>query len=112
MLVDIASQREWKSTPYKGVTVSVLAVNDEGGCQALLRLEPHAKLPDHRHTGKECIYLFSGCLMVNDTRIDEGDFVSLASAEIHRVVAITTSIYMSISEKSGTEIVDMEEPVS
>ena len=108
MLVDIAVKREWKTTPYHGVTVSVLAENDAGGAQALLRLKAHAELPRHRHTGKENIYLLSGSIMVNDIRLHEGDFVSLAGEEIHKVIAMETSIYMSVSEKSGTELIDTD----
>ena len=71
----MASDGEWVQTPIPGVRMKILAIDRaHDRVTMLLRGEPGATYPAHRHTGPEECYVISGSLVVEGQRLRAGDF--------------------------------------
>jgi len=70
-----ASDGEWVQTPVPGVRMKILAIDRaRDRVTMLLRGEPGATYPAHRHTGPEDCYVIRGSLIVEGQRLRAGDF--------------------------------------
>ena len=70
-----AADGEWVQTPIPGVRVKVLSIDRlRDRVTMLLRAEPGARYPAHRHSGPEECYVISGSVMVEGRRLQAGDF--------------------------------------
>ena len=71
----IASHLDWVQTPVPGVRMKVLAVDRvRDRVTMLLRGEPGATYPAHRHTGPEECYVIKGSLFIEGQLLRAGDF--------------------------------------
>jgi quercetin dioxygenase-like cupin family protein len=71
----MASHGEWVQTPLRGVRMKILAIDRQGDrVTMLLRGEPGATYPAHRHTGAEECYVISGSLVIEGQLLRAGDF--------------------------------------
>lgn len=70
-----STEGTWVETPVPGVRVKILAI-DRGRDQVtmLLKAEPGARYPAHRHSGPEECYVISGSLIVEGRVLRAGDF--------------------------------------
>src|SRR5262245_25028733 len=70
-----ASDGNWVQTPVAGVRIKILAIDRaRDRVTMLLRGEPGATYPAHRHTGPEECYVISGSLVVEGRVLRAGDF--------------------------------------
>jgi anti-sigma factor ChrR (cupin superfamily) len=70
-----AAEGEWVTTPLPGVRIKVLSIDRlRDRVTMLLRAEPGARYPAHRHSGPEDCYVISGSVMVEGRRLRAGDF--------------------------------------
>jgi anti-sigma factor ChrR (cupin superfamily) len=66
---------EWVQTPVPGVRMKILAIDRaRDRVTMLLRGEPGATYPAHRHTGPEDCYVIRGSLVVEGQLLRAGDF--------------------------------------
>jgi anti-sigma factor ChrR (cupin superfamily) len=70
-----AAEGAWVETPVPGVRMKILAI-DRARDQVtmLLRAEPGARYPAHRHSGPEECYVISGSVIVEGQVLHPGDF--------------------------------------
>jgi anti-sigma factor ChrR (cupin superfamily) len=70
-----AADGEWVQTGVPGVRMKVLAI-DRGRDRVtmLVRGEPGARYPAHRHSGPEECYVIRGSVVVEGRRLEAGDF--------------------------------------
>ena len=79
-----ASDGEWVQTPVRGVRMKILAIDRERDrVTMLLRGEPGATYPAHRHTGSEECYVLKGSLVVEGRLLRAGDFHHADGASEH-----------------------------
>jgi anti-sigma factor ChrR (cupin superfamily) len=70
-----ASGGEWVKSPLPGITMKILAIDRaEDRVTMLIRGEPGATYPAHRHTGPEECYVIRGSLVVEGQILRAGDF--------------------------------------
>ena len=70
-----ASEGEWLPTPVPGVWMKILALDrPRDRVTMLLRGEPGARYPAHRHTGPEECYVIRGSVFVEGQLLTAGDF--------------------------------------
>jgi len=79
-----ASDGEWVQTPVRGIRMKILAIDRERDrVTMLLRGEPGATYPAHRHTGPEECYVIRGSLVVEGQLLQAGDFHHAEGASAH-----------------------------
>jgi anti-sigma factor ChrR (cupin superfamily) len=70
-----ATDGEWVQTPVPGVTMKILAIDRaRDRVTMLLKGEPGARYPAHRHTGPEECYVIRGSLVIEGRLLRAGDF--------------------------------------
>jgi quercetin dioxygenase-like cupin family protein len=70
-----AADGEWVETPVPGVRMKILAIDrTRNRVTMLLRGEPGARYPAHRHSGPEECFVISGSLFVEGRVLRPGDF--------------------------------------
>jgi len=81
-----ASRPEWQE-PGPGICCKVLATDTERNRVSLVvRLEPGADYPPHRHAGIEEVYMLEGELKVDDKTLYPGDYLRSEPGTVdHRV---------------------------
>jgi anti-sigma factor ChrR (cupin superfamily) len=82
-----ASQVEWRSAGVPGVMMKTLFVDKAtGNVTSLLKVEPGAIYPAHRHAGTEHTYVIDGDVIFNDHELDTGDYEVAMAASDHSSV--------------------------
>jgi hypothetical protein len=81
-----AAKLEW-SEVAKGISCKVLALDAETRrVTMLVRLAPGTEYPPHCHGGVEELHLLHGELMINDKKVQAGEFVRAEAGTVdHRV---------------------------
>ncbi len=70
-----ATDGQWLASAIPGITVKVLSMDRARNSATLLvRAEPGAVYPPHRHSGNEDCYVLSGSIQVAGQRLFAGDF--------------------------------------
>jgi anti-sigma factor ChrR (cupin superfamily) len=70
-----AGDGEWLQTPLPGVRMKILAIDRaRDRVTMLLRGEPGASYPAHRHTGPEECYVIRGSVIIEGQVLRAGDF--------------------------------------
>ena len=79
-----AQDLDWTQSPVPGVRMKILAI-DRGRDRVtlLLKGEPGATYPAHRHTGPEECYVIRGSLVVEGQLLRAGDFHYAQSGSTH-----------------------------
>jgi hypothetical protein len=82
----IPDPRPWTPTPLPGISRSILHVDIQAGrVTAYYHLEPGARIPTHRHTDEEDVYMLEGDLHCADgTVLGAGDYLRSAAGTRHR----------------------------
>lgn len=71
----LARDGEWVSTPVPGLRIKVLALDRaRDRVTMLIKGEPGATYPAHRHTGPEECFVISGSVVVEGQLLRPGDF--------------------------------------
>ena len=70
-----ADEGQWNDSGLPGIRVKILAVDRQRGLVTmLLRGEPGARYPSHRHSAPEECYVIRGSVTINDRLLRAGDF--------------------------------------
>lgn len=87
-----ANQLEWRSAGVPGVMMKRLFVDKStGNVTWLLKVEPGAVYPAHRHAGLEHTYVIDGDVIFNDHELDTGDYE----------VAMATTAHSTVTSREG-----------
>lgn len=78
---------DWTTVPGVGIEVKVLNRDDDRDVNTtLVRMDPGAVIPTHRHLAEEEIYVVQGDLLVGDVLMRAGDYCHAAAGALHRSV--------------------------
>jgi hypothetical protein len=77
------SKIDWEPMAYAGCWTKVLYKDATGRMTTLTRMEPGARLPDHRHVGIEQSYVLEGTLVDDDGACTAGNFVWRRAGSVH-----------------------------
>lgn len=83
-LVVRAGEGQWRPTADAGVTFKLLFVDRERSLvTTLVRMEPGARIPAHRHLGVEQCLLLEGDLRAGSVEMSAGDFNCSLPGSVH-----------------------------
>lgn len=99
-----ADKLVWKKTPFNGINMAVLNVNDIGGGSVLLKMASGAIFPLHNHPGGEEVFVIYGKVIINQHQLDSGDFLYTPSGKTHSLKALEDSLLFTSAPK-GIELV-------
>jgi quercetin dioxygenase-like cupin family protein len=71
----LAGEGQWNETPFPGITMKILAIEPARNLVTmLLKGEPGARYPSHRHSAGEECYVISGSVVIEGRVLRAGDF--------------------------------------
>ena len=100
MLVNKATDREWRATDYPGIERSLFRNNDAGGRSSVVRLVKGARFPRHAHEGTEEVVVLAGTVNIGGVELRPGDYLFTSPGEEHDVVAVSDASIFVSSQKS------------
>ena len=100
MLLNKATEREWKPTDYPGIERSLFRNNESGGRSSVVRLKKGSRFPQHTHHGTEEVVVLSGRVTLGTAQLEEGDYLFTTPGEEHDVVAVTDAVIFVSSQKA------------
>ena len=101
MLVNKATEREWKPTDYPGIERSLFRNNDAGGRSSVVRLSRGSRFPRHAHEGTEEVVVLAGTVRIGGVELSAGDYLFTSAGEEHDVVAVSdASIFVSSQRRT------------
>ena len=77
----------WAPTGIPGIDPKILFQDEERGTTSLVRFQPGAEVPLHRHTDVEQSYVLEGSLEDADGVCEAGDFVWRPRGSVHRLTS-------------------------
>ena len=105
MLVNKATEREWKATDYPGIERSLFRNNETGGRASAVRLAQGSRFPRHTHEGTEEVMVLAGIVRIGGVELRSGDYLFTLPGEEHDVVAVSdASIF--VSSQKDTPVVE------
>jgi quercetin dioxygenase-like cupin family protein len=70
-----ADEGQWNPTPFPGITMKILAIEPARNLVTmLLKGEPGARYPSHRHSAGEECYVIAGSVVIEGRVLHAGDF--------------------------------------
>lgn len=100
------NEGKWETTGYQGVSVRRLFVDRaRGSVTMLVRMDPGARYPSHRHGGPEECYVLEGDLHVGEIVMRAGDYQRVEAESIHGVQWTETGCTLFIVSSLDDEMV-------
>ncbi len=97
--VDVVNQ-DWKPSQFEGIQIKVLYENkDIGELTCLLKWEPGATLPFHKHPEIEQSYVLEGSFYDHDGICKAGDFVWRHAGSFHETKSDTGCTLLAVYRK-------------
>lgn len=91
---------EWSPTRFDKVSIKVLYENPEQGeMTCLLKLEPGAHIPFHRHPALEQTYILEGSVRDHDGEGKAGDYIWRKPDSLHDNTSDTGAIVFAVYRK-------------
>jgi quercetin dioxygenase-like cupin family protein len=100
MLVNRATNRDWKATDYPGIERSLFRNNETGGRSSVVRLARGSRFPRHAHHGTEEVVVLSGIVSIGGVELMPGDYLFTVPGEEHDVVAVSDAMIFVSSQKN------------
>lgn len=106
-----ASDGEWVQTPVRGVRMKILAIDRERDrVTMLLRGEPGAIYPAHRHTGPEECYVIRGSVVIEGQLLRAGDFHHAEGASDHDALHTDEGVEVLLVAAASDYLPDLMRP--
>ena len=106
-----ASDGEWVQTPVRGIRMKILTIDRERDrVTMLLRGEPGATYPAHRHTGPEECYVIRGSLIVEGQLLRAGDFHHAEGASDHDALHTDEGVEVLLVAAASDYLPDLRQP--
>ena len=93
------SKIEWEPTSFPGVWTKKLYEEPSGRMTTLTKMEPGARLPDHRHVGIEQSFVLEGTLVDEDGACTAGNYVWRRVGSVHEAWSPDGCIVLGIFDK-------------
>jgi predicted ChrR family anti-sigma factor len=98
-------QQRWRDTPYPGVQVKILYADPVSkSVTSLLKLEPGAVYPQHRHAAVEQCLVLEGEVRIGQIGIKAGDFEFAAAGTHHPSVTTDSGCVLMIVSNQDDEV--------
>jgi len=95
-------QLEWKKTQFDKVWLKVLYEDKEKGeSTVLIKLEPGATLPYHRHPELEQAYVIEGSMYDHDGTCSAGEYVWRKAGSLHENHSDTSAVLLAVYRKQN-----------
>jgi len=95
-------QLEWRKTQFDRVWLKVLYENKEKGeSTVLVKLEPGAHLPYHKHPELEQAYVLEGSMYDHDGTCSAGEYVWRKPGSLHENHSDTGAIVFAVYRKQN-----------
>ena len=95
-------QLEWQKTQFDKVWLKVLYENkDKGESTVLVKLEPGAHLPYHKHPELEQAYVLEGSMYDHDGTCSAGEYVWRKPGSLHENHSDTGAIVFAVYRKQN-----------
>jgi anti-sigma factor ChrR (cupin superfamily) len=99
------TQQQWRKTPFPGVEVKILYVDQETkNMTTLLKLEAGAKYPAHRHAAVEQCLVLEGSVRIGQIFLQPGDFEYANTGTDHAVIQTDGGCVLMIISNQKDEI--------
>jgi predicted ChrR family anti-sigma factor len=99
------SQQKWRKTPYEGVEYKILYVDTETrNVTSLLKLQPGAAYPAHRHAGVEQCLVLEGSVRIGQIILESGDFEYANAGTDHAVVQSDSGCVLMLIANQSDEV--------
>lgn len=106
-----ASDGEWVETPVRGVRMKILAIDRERDrVTMLLRGEPGATYPAHRHSGPEECYVIRGSVVIEGRLLRAGDFHHAEGASDHDALHTDEGVEVLLVAAASDYLPDLMRP--
>ncbi len=100
-----ANRIEWRPAGVPGVMMKRLFVDKAtGSVTSLLKVEPGAVYPAHRHAGLEQTYVLDGDVIFNDHELDTGDYEAALAATDHSSVTTREGCLLLLINNQHDEV--------
>jgi quercetin dioxygenase-like cupin family protein len=109
MLLNKASDRDWKPTDYPRIERSLFRNNETGGRSSVVRLVQGSRFPQHAHHGTEEVVVLSGLVSIGGVSLAAGDYLFTEPGEEHDVVALADAVIF-VSSQKATPVVEPDSP--
>ena len=95
-------QLEWKKTQFDKVWLKVLYEDKEKGeSTVLIKLEPGATLPYHKHPELEQAYVLEGSMYDHDGTCSAGEYVWRKAGSLHENHSDTGAVLLAVYRKQN-----------
>jgi anti-sigma factor ChrR (cupin superfamily) len=93
---------EWQKTQFDKVWLKVLYEDKEKGeSTVLIKLEPGAHLPYHRHPELEQAYVLEGSMYDHDGKCSAGEYVWRQAGSLHENRSDTGAVVLAVYRKQN-----------
>jgi len=93
---------EWKKTQFDKVWIKVLYEDkDKGESTVLIKLDPGAHLPFHKHPELEQAYVLEGSMYDHDGECKAGEYVWRKAGSFHENQSETGAVVLAIYRKQN-----------
>lgn len=100
-----AGEGKWRSTPYPGVTYKLLDYDKRRSmATSLLKLEPGAVYPPHRHSEAEQCLVIEGEARIGGVTIRQGDYERADEDTRHGAIETSTGCLLLIIASTHDEM--------
>lgn len=100
-----SSEGRWSQTRFRGVTAKLLLKDHTtGNWTWLLKMDPGAEYPSHRHSSYEQCLVLEGDIGFGDLRLTAGDFEAAPPGTRHEVLRTEGGCLLLIIASPGDEI--------
>jgi anti-sigma factor ChrR (cupin superfamily) len=99
------SQQRWRKTPYEGVEYKILYVDAATkNVTSLLKLQPGAAYPAHRHAAVEQCLVLEGTVRIGQIILEAGDFEYANTGTAHAVVESDNGCVLMLISNQDDEV--------
>jgi anti-sigma factor ChrR (cupin superfamily) len=100
-----AGEGDWQASGFEGVDVKQLFADPlTGNVTSLVRMQPGAKYPPHRHAGNEHCYVLQGNLVFVDHTLSAGDYEVSPPSTDHAVVTTSLGCLLLITNNVSDQV--------
>ena len=104
-LVVRSGSAKWRPTPWDGISYIKLFLDKEtGAATSLVRVEPGARYPAHRHRGLEQSWVVEGSCRIGSISIRAGDYACAYAGTEHGVLVSDEGCVLLVMSSERDEI--------
>ena len=106
-LVVRKEEGKWRPTGDDGISYKLLYADRERGTYTtLVRMEPGARIPAHRHVGVEQCLVLEGDLRAGDQKMSAGDFNCSLAGSVHGEIVTDTGALLLFVSPDHYEVIE------